>query len=271
MGRATRRLQRRKRAQKRLAELMNHPEHVIVIHYSCESFYNRPDGLSPRITSIAVANLESAQTNSFSIHQVAERQEYSIDEIEEHYDQLEKLMLDEFYEYVRSHSEHNTWLHWNMRNIHYGFQAIAHRYKVLGGQPVEIHEGNKADLSRLLSNIYGRHYIDHPHLQKLVEKNKISDQDFLPGADEAAAFKNREYVKLHFSTLRKVYALANIVQRADEGSLETDSTWRDSYGIYPQAVGEWLNEHWFVQIIGALFAIVGFVWTAVEVYNFLSK
>jgi hypothetical protein len=270
MGQATRRIQRRKKALRELAKLMSQPEHVIVTHYSCESFYDRPDGSSPRITSIAVANLESAQTNSFSIHQVAERQGYSTDEIDKHYDQLEKLMLDEFYEYVHSHARYK-WLHWNMRDIHYGFQAIAHRYKVLGGQPVEIPEANLVDLSRLLHAIYGKHYTGHPRLQTLVEKNEITNKDFLPGADEAVAFEKQEYVKLHFSTLRKVHILANLAQRADEGSLKTDSTWRETYGIYPQAVGEWLNEHWLVQVIEVVFAITGFAWTLVELYNFLSK
>ena len=158
MGQAARTIQRRKEARKKLDELMSHPEHVVVIHYSCESFYDRPDGCSPRITSIAVANLESAQANSFSIHQIAERQGYSLDRIEEYYDQLEKLMLDEFYEYVHTHADYK-WLHWNMRNIHYGFQAIAHRYKVLQGQPVEIYETNLYDLSRMLHAIYGGRYI----------------------------------------------------------------------------------------------------------------
>ena len=96
MGQARRKIQRRKKALQRLAELMSQPEHVVIIHYSCESFYDRPNGTSPRITSIAVRNLESAQTASFSIHQVAERSGYSLDEIEPNYDKLEKQMLDEF-------------------------------------------------------------------------------------------------------------------------------------------------------------------------------
>ena len=45
---------------------------VWVIHYSCESFYERTDGRSPRITSIAIRKLDAGQTVSFSIHQVAE-------------------------------------------------------------------------------------------------------------------------------------------------------------------------------------------------------
>ena len=258
MGQATRRIQRHKKARMKLAELVNNPEHVIVIHYSCGSFYDRPDGSSPRITSIAVRNLESAQTTSFSIHQVAEINGYSLDEVEQHYDQLEKQMLDQFYDYVRSHSGY-TWLHWNMRDINYGFRAIAHRYRVLGGQPVEIHDSDKVDLARHLYAIYGRHYMDHPRLQNLVEKNEMSHREFLPGAEEAVAFENKEYVKLHLSTLRKVNILTSIIQLADEGMLKTNSTWKDTYGLYPQAIGEWLRDNWLAALILAIVSIVALV------------
>ena len=62
-----------KEARQRLDSLFSDRSKVWVIHYSCESFYDRPNGASPRITSPAVRSLDSAQTHSFSIHQVAER------------------------------------------------------------------------------------------------------------------------------------------------------------------------------------------------------
>ncbi len=94
MGSANRKIQRRKKAVSVLTELLNRPDQVIVIHYSCEGFYDRaPDDTSPRITSIAVRNLESGQANSFSIHQMGEIKGYSVDEIEENYNELEKIML----------------------------------------------------------------------------------------------------------------------------------------------------------------------------------
>ena len=65
-----------------LDKLFAEAANVWVIHYSCESFYDRPNGQSPRITSIAVRKLNSAQTRSFSIHQVAERRKVPSDEIE---------------------------------------------------------------------------------------------------------------------------------------------------------------------------------------------
>lgn len=258
MGQAVKRIEKRKKAKNQISQVMNRAEHVIVIHYSCESFYDRSDGSSPRITSIAVRNLGSGQTTSFSIHQMAERKRYSSKTLEQQYDELEKLMLDDFYEYVRRHSTH-TWLHWNMRDINYGFPALAHRYKVLGGQPLEVHEANLVDLSRLLIDIYGVRYIEHPRLESLVKKNKITHRDFLNGEGEAHAFENKEYVKLHQSTLRKVDIFANVADCADNGTLKTNSSWKDVYGSYPAAFGELLKEHWVFSFIGIISAVAGII------------
>jgi hypothetical protein len=255
MGQAWKKVQKRKQAKTKLTELISKSDQVIIIHYSCESFYDRPDGSSPRITSIAVRNLESSQTTSFSIHQVAERKGYSANALEEHYNKLEKLMLEEFYDYVRRHSSH-IWLHWNMRDINYGFPAIAHRFKVLDGEPIDVNESKLVDLSRLLLAIYGANYIQHPRLKNLVEKNSISHRDFLDGKAEADAFDSQQYVKLHQSTLRKVDAFSNIVERAVDGSLKTNSNWKNIYGSYPIAFMELIKEN---PIISGLVVLVGFV------------
>lgn len=269
MSKGSRRIQQRERAISRLNEIMTRRDHTVVIHYSCESFYDRSDGTSPRITSIAVANLASQQTSSFSIHQIAEREQVPLVQIEDHYDDLESKMLDEFNTYAQSRLEY-TWLHWNMRNIHYGFQALAHRHEVLGGQPVDIPEVNRVDLARLMPDMYGGRYIGHPRMQKLVEKNRISDLDFLSGAEEAEAFENREFVKLHYSTLRKVDCLSTIAKRAAEGSLVTESAWREVYGSYGEAFGEWLSRHWVIQVIGAVFALLGFAATLYQIFIWLN-
>ena len=54
------------------------------------------------------------------------------------------------------------YMHWNMRDINYGFPAIEHRYRVLGGNPVIIDDDKKLDLARLLIDIYGVGYAGHP-------------------------------------------------------------------------------------------------------------
>jgi hypothetical protein len=219
---------RKKKAAEALAQLFKNAEHVLVVHYSCESFYDRVDGRTPRVTSIAVRNLATGQTRSFSIHKVAEQKGFSLSEISGHYDALEKEMLDEFFAFVGING-HVTWVHWNMRDINYGFQALEHRHRVLGGSPVEISDGKKFDLARQLIAIYGLRYIGHPRLESLVKLNSITDQGFLSGKGEADAFENKDFVLLHQSTLRKVDILANIAGRAEDRSLKTLSTFNDRY------------------------------------------
>lgn len=254
MGRELERLKGRRKAAERLSALLKQKEHVLVIHYSCESFYDRADGRTPRVTSIAARNLASGQTHSFSIHKVAEQRHIALANITEQYDELERAMLDEFFDFVKTH-QNFIWMHWNMRDINYGFQAIEHRYTVLGGAPTKVDDARKFDLARELIAIYGVGYIGHPRLESLVEKNKITNRDFLVGAQEAAAFDNKEFVKLHQSTLRKVDILANIAERTANDSLSTNATWRERYGVHPSVVMEVIKEHWGYSLLG-LFALI---------------
>lgn len=249
MGSELKKLIRRKKIKQKLDELYERSETVLIIHYSCESFYDRPNGKTPRITSIAVRNLASGQTESFSIHKVAELKNISFQSIPEDYDSLESEMLDEYFAFVQSHLGH-YWVHWNMRDINYGFQAIEHRYRILGGAPFKIDEAQKFDLARALIAVFGIGYIGHPRLQRLIQKNKITDIGFLNGQQEAEAFDNGEYVKLHQSTLRKADILANIFERTIDKSIKTNARWKDIYGKGPAIAGEILKEHWFFSLLG---------------------
>lgn len=248
MGQKINQLRRRKEALKTLASLFERAKDVVVVHYSCESFYERVDGTSPRVTSIAVRNLESGQTRSFSIHQMAERRGVASADIAGRFNEFEKLMLTEFFEYAKAHSR-CQWLHWNMRDINYGFAALEHRAQVLKLKSATIPEENRQDLSRLLISIYGKAYIGHPRIESLMKKNQISDKDFLVGGQEAIAFEQGDYVKLHQSTLRKVDVFANIAQMAENNTLRTNATWWERHGGTLPAAVEWLKEHW---IVGAI-------------------
>jgi len=128
-----------KRAKQQLDDVFENSGHSVVVHYSCESFYDRENNpRSPRVTSIAVRNLDSGQTRSFSIHIIAERRGL-LDSIEQHYDQLEREMLQDFFEEVRVR-QHCKWVHWNMRDANYGFEALENRIRALGGTPVSVPE-----------------------------------------------------------------------------------------------------------------------------------
>lgn len=259
MGQKINQWKRRKEARKELSDLFVNSKRVVVVHYSCESFYDRQDGSSPRVTCIAVRNLASGQTKSFSIHQMAEKSRKKIVDVSTNYDELEKRMLKEFFEYAKTHLR-SQWLHWNMRDSNFGFAALEHRAQALGNTSVEVPEESRHDLARILIAIYGAKYIDHPRLEKLIDKNKITARDFLVGADEAKAFENQEYVKLHQSTLRKVDVLANIAERAESGTLKTNATWWEIHGGTLGAVSEWLREHWLISGISAVGTIAATVY-----------
>jgi hypothetical protein len=262
MSTALKKIERRKKARKKLNELASHEELVLVIHYSCESFYDRPEGQTPRVTSIAVRNYESGQTDSFSIHKVAELKHVNFADISSNYDMLEKEMLAEFYEFMKQHKNYD-WVHWNMRDINYGFPALEHRFKILGGEPYILDDSKKVDLSRVLVAIYGNAYTSHPRIGSLMALNYITAKDQLDGQGEADAFENKEYVKLHQSTLRKVDVFSNFLGRALDGSLKTNTTWKDINAESIQAFGECLAQNWIFTVI------VGVVGIAAGIYTFL--
>ncbi|MBE3102869.1 MAG: hypothetical protein IMZ40_01375, partial [Bacilli bacterium] len=157
MANTQRKIKKRKRALSELDSLEETAAKVLFIHYSCESFYDIKDGRTARITSIAVRFFNTGQSESFSIHKTAER-EKRFSSIEDHYDELERLMLNDFFRFIKKH-ENYKWIHWNMRDIGFGFQAINHRYSVLGGKPTEILDENKFDLADKLKVIFGSNYI----------------------------------------------------------------------------------------------------------------
>src|SRR5690554_495088 len=249
MGRTLRRIKTHRKAKNLINSFYDNDSHCLIIHYSCESFYDIKDGKTPRITSIAVRYLTSAQTKSFSIHKIAEIKGIDFNQIDNNYDELEKEMLREYFDFAQKHSTFK-WIHWNMRDINYGFEAIQYRATVLGIKKLfEIPDDKKFDLARILIDIYGKKYADHPRLVSILKQNKISSKNWLNGDEEATAFENKEFVKLHQSTLAKVDVFENIIKLTAEGQLKTKSKLTDIYGISPQGVFEMAKDNWLYSLI----------------------
>src|SRR5271154_3270768 len=70
------------------------------------------------------------QTVSFALHAVAESLGISKNEVESHYDEIEKVLLERFFAFLRDRRE-KYWVHWNMRNLTFGFEHLEHRYRSL--------------------------------------------------------------------------------------------------------------------------------------------
>lgn len=242
-----------------LIELKQQEGNLHAIHYSCQTLGDGNEALSPRITSIAVLHLQSSSMHSFSIHLVAEQKGVKREDIPANYDDLEGEMLRVFYAFVQSRQD-AYWLHWNMSNINYGFEAIAHRYVVLTKQvPPQIPDSKRFNLSTLISGIYGNRYVDDPKMLKLMELNGGRHRDFLTGLEEADAFEHKEYIKLHKSTMSKTYWFQNTYYKLQKRKLVTMRT------NLMNRVNEWLEKP-FVKLLGfasVLYALFQFFQAAI--------
>jgi len=185
--------------------------------------YDDNEALSPRITSIAVTHYASEQTVSFSTHSIAEELHIPRESVRDRFDEVERKLLQDFYSFVRDRRDKH-WVHWNMRNLTFGFEHLEHRYRVLGSNdatviPVE----RRLNLNDLLSDRYGGEYASHPKMKSLMELNGGVHRHFLTGEEEVKAFQSNEFIRMHNSTLAKVGFLFHVISSLLKGTLNTAS------------------------------------------------
>lgn len=256
----SKRLTERAEGLQLLSDILKDRNKSIIIHYSCESFVTT-HGRTPRVTSICMRYLGNAQTKSFSIHLQAQFEQKDFNNLSvTDYDYLEKKMLNVFYNFAKKHKDFK-WVHWNMRDSNYGFEAIANRYRILGGQAFDIDEDRRYDFPRILGKIYTHGYEENQpngRLLNIANRNNITTIDALKGIDESTAFDNKEYLKLHKSTLRKVDIIDSIIDRANKDELQVNVKTKDIYGLTIPGIIEIVKNNWIlIGIWTLLFYILG--------------
>lgn len=261
MGAELDRVKERAKSRALIEDLYKNSNRVYVVHYSCESFYENATGASIRVTSIAIRNLSSAQTKSWSLHKSAEL--LGVKDIPGNLDQLEREMLDGYFSFLRNHGD-CRFVHWNMRDENYGFYALEHRFRVLKGVPFELQDDRKVDLARELISLYGRKYAPHQdskgrkgRIMSLAELNQVTDEDAMTGKEEADAYLSGDYLKMHRSTLRKLDMFANFFDRTHHKKLKTKSSWFDRVGVHPVAIVEAAKNHPIVTVLVFLGSVAG--------------
>lgn len=205
-------------------EIRKSPENFYIVHYSCQSLNDDNEGLSPRITSIGVTHFSTEQTVSFSTHAVAEEMGIARADVLANFNQVEHKLLKDFYNFVRDRRD-KFWVHWNMRNLTYGFEHLEHRYRILGANdasviPVE----RRINLNDMLSMKYGADYAPHPKMKSLMELNGGIHRQFLTGDEELKAFQNSEFMRMHNSTLCKLGFFHSVIRKSLAGKLRTASS-----------------------------------------------
>jgi hypothetical protein len=204
-------------------EIKERPQNFFIVHYSCQSLNDDNEGLSPRITSIAVTHYATEQTVSFSTHSIAEELHIQREEVKDRFDDIELELLTKFYAFARDRRD-RFWIHWNMRNLTFGFEHLEHRFRVLGGLdapviPVE----RRLNLNDLLADRYGSDYAPHPKMKSLWDLNGGVHRHYLNGEEEVQAFQNNEFIRMHNSTLAKVGFFFLVIRGMVAGKLRTAS------------------------------------------------
>jgi len=163
----------------------------------------------------------SRQTVSFALHAVAESLGIGSEDIEREYDNVERELLKRFYDFVRDRRE-KYWVHWNMRNLTYGFEHLEHRYRVLHKAdppmiPVEV----RINLNDVLKQRYGSDYAPDPKMISLMKLNGQAVPTLLTGKEESEAFGRKEFIRMNTSTISKVNFFRHVIDQAAKGKLKT--------------------------------------------------
>ena len=201
-----------------------HPDKFYIIHYSSQSLYDEGiDGLSPRITSIVVMHYATRQTVSFALHAVAETLGIEKSEVENRYNDLEKVLLERFFAFLRDRRE-KYWIHWNMRNLTFGFEHLEHRYRSLcQSEPPSVPVEVRLNLNDIMKERYGSDFAKDPKMKNLMLLNGDLDVRFLEGRQEAEAFSRKDFIRMHSSTICKVEFFRHAISLAIQGKLRTAS------------------------------------------------
>lgn len=228
----------RKIALNNLEKLIEDPSKVLCIHYSqSQTFDDDYGNISPIITSIVIKSLDDKIDKQFAIHFEADKAGIPKDQIQDSYRELELRILKSFNDFVKRHG-HCIWVHWDMKNIHFGFEAIKHRYEKIFeglGDYYEIPSHNRRSLYRILEGMYGEGFVkgpdqfkelmttnnsgvDHPlYLAKLVESSEFEAKNFKSVIDSVDC--KVEFIK---KALKKLINRKLIIQNKNRYALFID-------------------------------------------------
>ncbi len=253
-----------------LQRIANDGDRVQIVHYACESFQSAAGGV-PRIITIAVRDYGKAQTVTFSIHTEAAIKGVDLRTAnKKDLDELEKSVINTFVSYAKAHRD-NRWVHWAMRDSHYGFEAIRNRAKALGATKLNLDNDKRYDLHFILGKAYTQKFIasrGNGALLNLAAYNCSSIEGALTGQQEADAYAQGKYVELHRSTIKKVELIAKILHRWDKHGLKMDVGPIAKYGLTVPGMVEIVRNNWLLTTGWSLVCFVGGVLSQHKVETF---
>ncbi len=236
--------------------MIKDPGNVLIIHYSQSRTYDEEyDEISPLISAIVIKSLDGKSEYHFAIHLEADKANIPVEEIENSYRDLEFRTLKAFNEFVKRHG-HCIWVHWNMKNVHFGFEAIRHRFeKIFAGlrdRIEEIPSNSKVNLALLIEEMYGDKYANESDtLASMMKLNnsKILSNDYLTLENESVEFEKKNFKSVLASLDCKTDFLCKSVRLLSQKKLKVWS--KNSYASFVEFIAH--------PLINFIFFIIGLV------------
>jgi len=249
----------RKIAVANLKKLTEDPSKVLFIHYSQSSTFDDDDygNISPIITSIVVKSLDGQIDQQFAIHFEADKADIPIDGIQYSYRDLELRILKAFNDFARRYSGCN-WIHWDMKNIHFGFDAIKHRYEKIFGDLKDYNEipiNNKKNLRDIIEGMYGENFVDGPDtLKSLLKCNSgnIDNNVYISSSVESTEFERKNFENVIRSVDLKVDFIKKATSKLIQRKLTVSN--RNNYAVFVDTVN-----HPIFTFIGWIATITGLI------------
>ncbi len=256
----------RKIAVRNIKKITEDPSKVFFIHYSESSTYDDDDygNISPIITSIVIKSLDGQIDKQYAIHLEADKADIPKDQIQDSYRELEFRILKLYNDFVKRHLD-CFWIHWDMKNIHFGFEAIKHRYEkifeTLDGY-CEIPNNKKKNLRTIIEGMYGDNFVTGSDPLKsllLCNSNNIEDSTYLSRENESSQFENKNFIAVMKSVDIKVEFIKKATQKLSCKKLIVSN--KNNYAVFVDTVNHPIFTFigWVATVTGLIFAIYVYV------------
>ncbi len=172
--------------------LLKNKGKVLIIHYACSDIYVESKA-PPKISCIVIRDDETNKDEVFS------RAKYS-----------EKTLLENFWKFV-SKNKDKIFLGWNIKSHAYSFVVLKDRYERLcRKKATKIHSLNVFDLDDCIKKDYNLKRQIY-RLKELAELNGHQTRGFIQGEHEAKLFKEKKFVAIEGSVIRKTHVISDIL------------------------------------------------------------
>jgi hypothetical protein len=188
------------------------------VHYYTAPWDDWHDG-TPPLVMIGVRAFEPTREEVFSIHRIAELQGIPPPDIPDKQQELERAIIEQFYSHLKAHRK-ARWLHWKMNSAQFGFAAIAHRHRVLGGSPPDVPPTQTVDFADALRAHYGEDYAPHPRLPSLARLNGVSELDSLSISELSQFHREGKFALMERSLCRRLRVLTCLFAKFAAGTLK---------------------------------------------------